>query len=281
MRALQRHHGLSAAAAGPRGVRPRRQAEGCRSGCAGNGRGKDRAAERALAFVYGRIDAGDRRRLRRAGRGAAGNRPRAWARLHRSAVAAARARGDNDPGVRSAQADDPRVGARCRDHRPAALFEADLCGRQEDQPPAQAFRDRRVQRRRGLRRRRDAAAAARRRGGGDGRAVPPHSQRAGRDVSGGRGRLSRRDRCDRHGPQHGRRARRLCRAAQVRWAPYPAADRRRDGADRRPRRAAPARWHVRWRDRRGAGRVPARRGVRDRGASLPPDRQPLLAQRRA
>jgi ATP-dependent RNA helicase SUPV3L1/SUV3 len=61
----------------------------------------------------------------------------------------------------------------------------------------------------------------------------------------------------------------------------PAADRRRDGADRRPRRAAPARWHVRGRDRGGAGRVPARRGVRDRGASLSADRQPLLAQRRA
>ncbi len=55
---------------------------------------------------------------------------------------------------------------------------------------------------------------------------------AGGDVPGGRGRLSRRHRCDRHGPQHGRRARRLRRAQQVRRSPQPPADRRRDGADR-------------------------------------------------
>jgi hypothetical protein len=44
---------------------------------------------------------------------------------------------------------------------------------------------------------------------------PADPQRAGRHVSGRRGRLPRRDRRDRHGPQHGRDPCRLCRPVQV------------------------------------------------------------------
>ncbi|MGJ3628805.1 hypothetical protein AB5I41_21370 [Sphingomonas sp. MMS24-JH45] len=46
-------------------------------------------------------------------------------------------------------------------------------------------------------------------------AVPAHQQRAGRDVPGGRGRRSCRDRRDRHGAEPRRRACRLRRADQV------------------------------------------------------------------
>jgi hypothetical protein len=86
-------------------------------------------------------------------------------------------------------------------------------------PPAAALRDRRLLGRPGLRGRRDAAPDARRRGGGDGRAFPAHPQRPGRHVPGRRGRLSRRHRRDRHGPQHGRDPCRLRRAVQVRRQP--------------------------------------------------------------
>jgi ATP-dependent RNA helicase SUPV3L1/SUV3 len=44
---------------------------------------------------------------------------------------------DDDPGVRGAQAHDPRAGARSGDRGTAALLDPVLCGRQEDQPPAQ------------------------------------------------------------------------------------------------------------------------------------------------
>ena len=66
-----------------------------------------------------------------------------------------------------------------------------------------------------------------------------------------------------------------------RRAPAPA-DRRRNGADRRARRAPPARRHVRHaRRRRGRARFTARRGLRDRGAPLPAARPSLLARGRA
>ena len=45
--------------------------------------------------------------------------------------------------------------------------------------------------------------------------IPAHAQRAGRDVSGGRGRLSGRDRRDRDGAQHGRRPCRVRRPDQI------------------------------------------------------------------
>ena len=48
-----------------------------------------------------------------------------------------------------------------------------------------------------------------------GRLVTPHPQRPGRALSGERGRLPRRHRRDRHGPEHGRRPRRLRRLGQV------------------------------------------------------------------
>ena len=74
---------------------------------------------------------------------------------------------------------------------------------------------------------------------------PAHPQRPGGDVPGRRGRLSRRHRRDRHGPQHGRQPCRLRRPVQIRRPSPPPADPRRNGADRRPRRPPPARRHVR------------------------------------
>ena len=69
---------------------------------------------------------------------------------------------------------------------------------------------------------------------------------------------------------------------EVRRPPRPPPDDRRNGADRRPRRAPPARRqlrHARPRRRRRPGFQ--RRGNQgDRGASLPPARPSLLAQRR-
>ena len=65
---------------------------------------------------------------------------------------------------------------------------------------------------------------------------PAHPQRAGRALPVRRGRLSGRDRRDRHGPQHGRRPCRLRRPAQVRRTAHARALR---PGDRPDRRAAP------------------------------------------
>jgi ATP-dependent RNA helicase SUPV3L1/SUV3 len=51
-----------------------------------------------------------------------------------------------------------------------------------------------------LRHRRIAPPSSRWRSGGNGRALAPHAQRASKALSGRRGGLPRRDRCDRHGP---------------------------------------------------------------------------------
>ena len=60
--------------------------------------------------------------------------------------------------------------AQGRDHRPAALLDAELCRPRQAVAAAAALGDRRLLGRAGLRGRRDAAPDARRRGGGDGRA---------------------------------------------------------------------------------------------------------------
>ena len=154
-------------------------------------------------------------------------------------------------------------------------------GREEAVAPAQALGDRRVQRRGSLRRRRNAAAGAGRGGSGDGCAQPPHAQRASRDVPGGRSRLPRRHRRDRHGPQHGRGARRIRRADQIRRHAATAADGCRNGADRRTCRAASTRRDVRVAGRRRGGQcLPARRGRGDRSAPHAARRDAVLAQQR-
>ncbi len=121
-----------------------------------------------------------------------------------------RARGREETmilGSGGTRADGARAGTGGGDHPPSALFDAQLCGARRNCracPSASvivAFCAEEVYAVAEMLRR-----TARRRGGGHGRAVPAHPQRAGRDVSGGRGRLSRRHRRHRHGPEHGRRA---------------------------------------------------------------------------
>ena len=139
--------------------------------------------------------------------------------------------------------------------RPPALLDAQLCRRAQALAPAAALGDRRLLGRGGLCRRRDAAPVARRRGGGDGRALA-------------RERATRRSRCSRRarsiisspptrsawGSTSTSRHVAFAGAAQIRRASPAPADRRRNGADRRPRRAPPARRHLRHaRGQRGAG----------------------------
>ena len=237
---------------------------------AGHWRRKDRARKtRVGGCARSKACRSPRCRFRRRGRGAIGRGSGARPCLHRPPAACARSRGDDDPGVGGAAADAARTDAGCGDRRPSALFDAELRGREKDFAPAPPLRDRRVQRRGSVRHRRDAAAAARRRGGGDGGAEPTHPQRAGRDVPVGRGRLSGRDRRDRHGAEHGRGARRLRQPAQVRRQAPPAADGRGDGTDRGPRGAAPARRYVR-RAERGRGRMRScrRKSTRSRSTAF-------------
>ena len=88
---------------------------------------------------------------------------------------------------------------------------------------AAAHRRGRVPRRRGLRHRRADPPPPRRLRRGDGPAVAAHPQRPGGALSGQGGRFPGRHRRDRHGPQHGRRPRRLRRPRQVRRPPHRAA----------------------------------------------------------
>ena len=145
-----------------------------------------------------------RLRLRRDRRGAARHRSRARPRLHRPHASRPRPRGDADPRLGHAAADHPRAAARRGDRQPAALLDPALRRQRQAVAPSAALGRRRLLGRAGLRARRNAAPLPGRRGGGDGRAFAGHPQRPGRDVPARRGRLSRRHRRHRHGPQHGR-----------------------------------------------------------------------------
>ena len=84
---------------------------------------------------------------------------------------------------------------------------------------AAAHRRRRLLGRRGLRHRRADPPPPRRLRRGDGPPSPAHPQRPGRALPGQGGRFPGRDRRDRHGPQHGRRPRRLRRPVEARRPP--------------------------------------------------------------
>src|SRR3546814_194150 len=135
--------------------------------------------------------------------------------------------------------------------------------------PAETLGNRRLLVRRSLCDRRNAAPLRGRRRGGDGRAVPAHPQRAGRDVRGGRGRLSRRHRRDRHGAEPRCPPCRLRILAKIRRPPVAAADRRGNGANRRARRAPPAGRQFRL-HRPAARRHDVRGNRTDQGHSFPP-----------
>ena len=111
-----------------------------------------------------------------------------------------------------------------------------------------------------------------------GRLSPAHPQRPGGTLPGQGGRLPGRHRRDRHGPQHGRRPRRLRQPGQVRRPPSAPAHPGRGGADRRPCWPRHARRHL-----RHHGAMPAagrRGGRRGGGAQLRCARPALLAQQR-
>ena len=150
---------------------------------------------------------------------------------------------------------------------------------------AAAHRDRRVLGRAGLRRRRDAAPLPRRRGGGDGRAQP--RRRATRQVALFQsGEVDYIVATDAIGMGLNLDVDHVAFAGadQVRRRAPAAADPGRDGADRRARRAPPARRHVRHARRRRGGRrrrVHRRRGLRDRGAPLRAADPAVLARGRA
>ncbi len=113
----------------------------------------------------------------------------------------------------------------------------DLYPARQGHAAAAAQRRGRIHRAGGLRARRAGAPPARRCGGRARRAQPAHAQRPGRPLPGRRGRLPDRDRCDRHGAQHGPGPRRARQPEQVR-RPRAAAARTRTRSPRSP--AAPA-----------------------------------------
>ena len=272
--------GLPLQAAGARDLRPRRQGAGATRRRAGHRRREDRAAVAALLGVHGRGDAArPQGRVPRRRRDPALRRPRARPRLHPPPAARARHVGDDAARRGDRGAADPPPGARVRHPVARPLLATDLCRLEEAHPPAAAQRHRRLLRRGRLRHRRADPPPSRRRGGGDGVAVAPHPQRPGRAVPVGRGRLPRRHRRDRHGPQHGRRSRRLRRAAQVRRPPHALAAPPGNRPDRRARRPLPPRRHI-WRDgrRAGDGRRNRRRG---RGPFLRAVDRGRMAQRAA
>ena len=114
--------------------------------------------------------------------------------------------------------------------QPAAPLDPDPYRAQESDAAAAAQRRRRVQPRRCVLPGRTGAPAARRHRGRARRPEPARPQCPGRHVPGRRGRLSGRDRRDRHGPQHGPRP---CRLRPARASSTAAAR----AACRRPRSA--------------------------------------------
>ena len=237
---------LAAAPAGTGGVRPDRCTRRRRCRCPHHGRGEDQARAGALLCVHGRGDAARaQRRFPGHRRGAAGRRPRARSRFHGPAAARTRVARDASARRPDDARDHRRPDPRRQLHLQAATVEAHLLGREEDHPSARAYGDRRVLGRRGLRRRRADPAPARRCGSRAWCAQPAHAQRAGRPLSVGGCRFSRRHRRDRHGAQPGGRACGVCGRAQVR---RPGASRPHPGRarpDRGPRRPPHEQRHVR------------------------------------
>ena len=135
--------------------------------------------------------------------------------------------------------------SRSRDRQPAALLDPSLCrhvklSRLPPRSALVAFSAEQVYAlAEMLRRFRGGAAVVM------GALQPRDAQPPGRLVPARRGRLSRRHRRHRHGPQHGRHPCRFRRAREVRRPPRPPPDPRRNGADRRPRRTPPARRQLR------------------------------------
>ena len=212
-RPRERHDRPAAAAARPRGLRPRRRAgsaphnvalsparrRSCRTGRATGSRTVE-AMPRDLDLAFVAIDeiqlAADLERghvftdrlLNQRGREETLlSAPRPCAPLDRGAV----------PGV--------HVVTRPR------LSKLTFAGEKKLIAPAAPLRHRRLLGRGGLRHRRADPPPARRRRGGAGRALAAHPQRPGRAVPDRRRRLPRRHRRDRHGPQPRRRPRRLRR----------------------------------------------------------------------
>ena len=139
--------------------------------------------------------------------------------LHRSPAARARARRDDDPRLGSAAADAARrwcPGIEIINRPRFSTLSYAGAAKLSRLPPRSAivaFSAEEVYAvAEMLRRLRGGAAVVM------GALSPAHAQRPGGDVPGRRGRLSRRHRRDRHGPQHGRGACRLRLAAQVRRA---------------------------------------------------------------
>ena len=189
-------------------------------------RGEDRPARRALVLLHRRGHAArPRRRVPRGGRDPALRRSRPRPRLHRPPAARPRPGRDHVPGRR----DDPPAAA-----APGAAGPASRPGRAcrslaTPAPPSWsrlpprtavvAFSAAEVY---------AIAELIRRRRGGCavvmGRLSPAHPQRPGGALPGQGGRFPGRHRRDRHGPEHGRRPRRLRRPGQVRRPPAAPAD---------------------------------------------------------
>ena len=138
-----------------------------------------------------------------------------------------------------------RVASAAAHRAVAALVAAPRCRAGVGPQPTAAKCRHRIQHATGLRARGPVASSAWWGCGRDGCAVAARSQRPGLDVPSGRGRLPRRDRCDRYGVEPGSRPRRARGAHQVRWAGDAGSRRRRARTDRRSRRPVHARRHVR------------------------------------
>ena len=222
-----RHDRLPAAPAGARGLRPGGQAEGREPGRPDHRRGEDRPDGGALVPLHGGVHA-DGTRISPSSRSTRASSAPIPSAAMSSPTGMLHARGREETMILGSETLKPMVRAllpkaeittRPRFSTLSYVGPAKL-SRLPPRSAIVAFSAEQVYAvAEMLRRMRGGAAVVM------GALSPAHPQRPGRHVSGRRGRLSRRHRRDRHGPQHGRRPCRLRRPLQVRRQAPPAPDR--------------------------------------------------------